>query len=353
MTALTARKPPSSALTSLVVGSRYMPVYLALIVLWIVAAVWAPGALASGTLAAVAPYAALLGMTALGQMLVIMTGGIDLSIPGTLTLASLVMVGVGNQADDRIGQAILMAVAVAAVIGLVNGILIGGLRLNALIVTLAVGQLVIGVASRYGRSFPVQRPVPTGWSSWTMTRVFGLSPVFWAGVALTVLFIATFRYTTLGRKFQVAGANPTAAQVVGVRVRLHQVSAYVVASILYALAGVALAGLLRTPGIGVGAEYLLGPIAAVVIGGAALTGGLASPLSTFAAAMFLTGLNRTMLVMGLPTSLQSVVFGLVIIGGMLVSGDRIIKAVERTLRERRRPKSLGSKTTSDSTSGKG
>jgi ribose/xylose/arabinose/galactoside ABC-type transport system permease subunit len=97
-----------------------------------------------------------------------------------------------------------------------------------------------------------------------------------------------------------------------------------------------LAGLLRAPGVSVGTQYLLGPIAAVVIGGASLTGGLASPLSTFVAALFLTGLNQMLRTMGLPTSLQFVVFGLVIIGGMLVSGDRIIRVVEQVLRERRR-----------------
>ena len=68
-----------------------------------------------------------------------------------------------------------------------------------------------------------------------------------------------------------------------------------------------------------------------------LTGGLASPLSTLAAAFFRTGLNQMMLIMGLPTLLQFVVFGLVIIGGMLVSGDRIIRGVEHLLRERKRP----------------
>ena len=67
----------------------------------------------------------------------------------------------------------------------------------------------------------------------------------------------------------------------------------------------------------------------MVIGGASLTGGLASPLSTFVAAIFLTGLNQMLRTMGLPTSLQFVVFGLVIIGGMFVSGDRIIRASSR------------------------
>jgi len=334
---VTVAKAPSSVLTSLVVGSRYMPVYLALVLLVIVASIWAPAALGGVALSAIAPYGALLGITALGQMLVIMTGGIDLSIPGTFSLAAVIMVGVGQQADDRIGAAMLTAIGAAAVVGLINGILIGGLKLNALIVTLAVGQVVIGVVNRYGQTFSVQSPVPTAWSEWTTTRIAGVSPVFWIGLVITILLSVAFRYTTVGRRFQVVGANPVASHVVGVRVNLNQISAYVGAAVLYAIAGMALAGLIRTPGISVGTRYLLGPIAAVVIGGASLTGGLASPFSTLAAAFFLTGLNQMMLTMGLPTSLQLVVFGLVIIGGMLVSGDRIIKGVERVLRDRSRP----------------
>jgi ribose/xylose/arabinose/galactoside ABC-type transport system permease subunit len=344
---------PRAAVTAFVVASRYLPVYLALLLLLIVAAIWAPAVLGSVSLSAIAPYGALLGITALGQMLVIMTGGIDLSTPGTFTLAAVIMVGVGQQSDDRIALAMVIAVGAAALIGLVNGLLIGGLKLNALIVTLAVGQVVVGVVNRYGRTFPVQSPVPTGWSDWTSTRLLGISLVFWIGLAITVLLILAFRYTTVGRRFQVVGANPVASHVVGVRVNLNQIAAYVMAAVLYALAGMAHAGLLRTPGISVGNEYLLGPIAAVVIGGAALTGGLASSLSTFAAAFFLAGLNQMMLTMGLPTSLQLVVFGLVIIGGMLVSGDRIIKAVERVLRERRRPKRIERQTTNSSFDGSG
>jgi ribose transport system permease protein len=146
-----------------------------------------------------------------------------------------------------------------------------------------------------------------------------------------------FRFTGLGRRFQVIGANPVASTVLGLRVNLNQMLAYVVAAVIYATAGVLLAAYLRSPGVTVGAPYLLGPIAAVVIGGASLTGGLASPISTWSAAFFLAGLNQMMRVMGLPTALQFVVFGLVIVGGMLVSGDRIIKAVERVLRDRSRP----------------
>jgi ribose transport system permease protein len=331
------RARPSSAVTSFVVASRYMPVYIALLVLVIVAWIWAPATLGRVAVRAIAPYGAVLAIAALGQMLVIMTGGIDLSVPGTMSLAAVIMVGVGDGSNENIPLAVATAIVVAVVVGLVNGILIGGLKLNALITTLAVGLIVVGVVNRYGSTFPVQSPVPPGLSDWTSSRVLGVSPVFWIGAAITIVLILGLRYTAGGRRFQVVGANPVASHVVGVRVNLNQILVYVVAAVFYAIAGVALAGLIRNPGVAVGTQYLLGPIAAVVIGGASLTGGLASPLSTFVAALFLTGLNQMLRTMGLPTSLRFVVFGLVIIGGMLVSGDRIIRGVEQVLRERRRP----------------
>jgi ribose transport system permease protein len=333
---VSARRTPSSALTACVVASRYLPVYIALALLLFVAWMWAPATLSSVALRAIAPYGAILGIAALGQMLVVMTGGIDLSVPGTMSLAAVIMVGVGDRADENIWIAIAVALTAAAIIGLVNGLLIGALKLNPLIVTLAVGLIVIGVVNRYGSSFPVQSPVPRGLSEWTSSRILGVSPVFWTGVVLVILLVLGLRFTTVGRRFKAVGANPIASHVVGVRVNVHQILVYVVAAACYAVAGVTLAGLLRTPGVAVGTQFLLGPIAAVVIGGASLTGGLASPLSTFVAALFLRGLTQMLQTMGLPTSLQAVVFGLVIIGGMLISGDRIIRGVEHLLRERGR-----------------
>src|SRR5918996_2656305 len=334
---MSSSRPVSSAITALVVGSRYLPVYLALVLLAIVAAIWAPATLSQAGLSAIAPFGTFLAIAALGQMLVIMTGGIDLSTPGTLLLGALVMVGVGRLSDDRIWLAYLTAIGIAALIGLVNGILIGGLNLNPLIVTLAVGQIVIGIANRYYTTIAVQSPVPPGLSTWTTTRFLGVTRIFWIGLAIMIALVLIFRFTAIGRRFQVVGANPMAATVVGLRVNVNQVSAYVIAAVFYATAGVLLAAYLRSPGVTISSPYLLGPIAAVVIGGASLTGGLASPVSTWAAAFFLAGLNQMMRVMGLPTALQFIVFGLVIIGGMLVSGDRIIRGVERVIRNRSGP----------------
>jgi ribose transport system permease protein len=318
-----------------------MPVYIAIALLVVVASIWAPATLKGPALSSIAPFGTFLAITALGQMLVIMTGGIDLSVPGTLTLAAVVTVGLGHTSDGGLGTVIIVALALSALVGLVNGILIGGLGLNALIVTLAVGQIVSGFAIRYYTTVAIQTPVPEELSAWTSVRFLGVTRIFWVGVAITLAMVVIFRFTTIGRRFQVVGANPTASWIAGLRVNLNQVSAYVVAAILYGVAGILLAAFLRTISITIGSPYLLGPIAAVVIGGASLTGGLASPVSTWAAAYFLAGLTQMMRVMGLPTALQFVVFGLVIVGGMLVSGDRIIRAVEHLLRERKHPALVG------------
>jgi ribose transport system permease protein len=240
------RRAPSSALTAFVVASRYMPVYVAIALLLLVAAIWAPATLRGPGLSAIAPFGTFLAIAALGQMLVIMTGGIDLSVPGTFTLAAVVTVGVGQASDERLLTAIGIAVVLAAVVGLLNGILIGGLGLNSLIVTLAVGQIVSGIAIRYYTSVAIQTPVPPALRAWTTARFLGVTRTFWVGVAITLALIVFFRFTTPGRRFQVVGANPTASQIAGLRVNLNQVSAYVMAAVLYAVAGILLAAYLRT-----------------------------------------------------------------------------------------------------------
>jgi ribose/xylose/arabinose/galactoside ABC-type transport system permease subunit len=125
-----------------------------------------------------------------------------------------------------------------------------------------------------------------------------------------------------------------AAWIVGIRVNAYVIFTYVAASLLYGLGGILLGGFIRSPSLGLGAPYLLGPIAAVVIGGASLTGGTASATSTWGAAFFLTLLSQMLRVLGLPSALQFVVFGAAIVGGMVISGDRIVTVIENLVQGR-------------------
>jgi ribose transport system permease protein len=334
--ALRAGRRLTGLLTEALVGARFLPVWIATAVLLLVAQIIAPEALQSTSWAFVLPYMTVLAIAALGQMLVIMHAGIDLSTPGVMFLGGYLIVGVGHHSNSRLGIAVLACLGLGVLVGLVNGILVGILRLNPLIVTLAVGQIVVAEGLRYSNGL-AEAEVPSRLSSFAQHRPLDTSAVFWTGAAITVLVALLLRYTALGRRFQAVGANPRAAWMAGVHVRTHVVFAYTAAGTLYALAAVLLASVRVSVDPAFGASYLLAPIAAVVIAGASLAGGLASATSTWVAAFALTLLNQLLLIKGLSAGMQFIVFGAAIIVGMLISGDRIASLLGRLLRPRAAP----------------
>jgi ribose transport system permease protein len=323
---------PKQLLAGAIVGARFLPVWLAMGALLVVGALIAPNALKTTSWAFVFPYMTILAIAALGQMLVIMQAGIDLSTAGVISLGGNVLVGVSAASNHRLALGIAACIGVGVLVGLVNGVLVAVVRLNPLIVTLATGQIVIAWSVRYNREIASQPNVPPGLSSWAANKPLGISTVFWTGAAITLIVALTLRYTAAGRRFQAVGANPRAAWVAGLHVRTHVVFAYVAAGALYAVAAVLLAALRISIDPAFGAAYLLAPIAAVVIAGAALSGGLASATSTWVAALALTFLTQMLLILGLSAALQFIVFGGAIIVGMLVSGDRIASLLGRALR---------------------
>jgi ribose transport system permease protein len=314
-------------------AARFLPVWLATGALAIVASIVAPDALGSTAWSYVLPYSAVLAVAALGQMLVIMHAGIDLSTPAVISICGNLIAGVGAGSDHRLLLAIPASLGVGVLVGLTNGILVGVLGLNPLIVTLAVGQIVFAWSSKYSRDVVTTQPnVPNGLSSWATGKPLGISAVFWTGAALTLAVAVVLRYTPAGRRFQAVGANPRAAWIAGLRVRRNVVLAYVAAGTLYAIAGVLLAGVSISIDPAFGSAYLLAPIAAVVIAGASLGGGLASATSVWMAALALTFLTQMLVTMGLSAAMQYVVFGAAIIVGMLISGDRVVWLLGRWLR---------------------
>ncbi len=319
-------------------AARFLPVWIATAALAIVASIVAPDALGSTAWSYVLPLTAVLAVAALGQMFVIMHGGIDLSTPGVISIGGNLIAGIGAGSDHRLLLAIPACLGVGMLVGLTNGILVGLLRLNPLIVTLAVGQIVFAWSSKYSRDVVTTQPnVPSGLSTWATGKPLGISAVFWTGAAITLVVALVLRYTPAGRRFQAVGANPRAAWISGLRVTRHVVLAYTAAGALYAVAAVLLAGVSFSIDPSFGSAYLLAPIAAVVIAGASLAGGLASATSTWMAALALTFLTQMLVTMGLSAAMQYVVFGAAIVVGMLVSGERVVWLLGRWLRPAKPP----------------
>jgi ribose transport system permease protein len=124
----------------------------------------------------------------------------------------------------------------------------------------------------------------------------------------------------MGRRFCAAGANPRAAWVAGVNVSSHKLAAYIAAGLFYGIVGILLSAFIRNPTLRVGEPYLLAPIAAAVLGGTAISGGIGSMIAVSGAALFLTQLGQMLKMLGLSSALQYIIEGVAIAFGMALAG---------------------------------
>ena len=267
--------------------------------------IFAPSSLTRGTLLTMLPFAAALAIASLGQTLVVMQGGIDLSVAGGLSLYVVIVTKYPAGDNGRLLAAIAIAFGAAAVAGAVNGFLIGRLRLNPIVATLGTNALLFGAVLWYTAGIPTTttaRLARIGGGLW-----FGIpAPVYFA-VAATVLVAAVVKLTAAGRRFEGVGANEVAARTAAIRVRRHRAAAYVWAQLLYCLAGVLHAGIVNQPTAYEGNNYLLPTVAAVVLGGTSLLGGRGNLVATAIAALFLSQLDQFVLALGVTYATRTLV----------------------------------------------
>ncbi|MGA8651109.1 MAG: ABC transporter permease [Xanthobacteraceae bacterium] len=300
--------------------TRFAAIWIAMAALIVFCAVIAPRSLLPSTFLAIIPLAAFLAITAIGETLVLMARGIDLSIPAVITLSSTIVLGVSGGHDDAILIAVCGALVFATLIGLINGVLIAVFELNSLIVTLAVGAITTGATLWYRGTLPQEARVPPGMAAWGDARFLGINFAVWVVAGLAVLLDVVLRKTTVGRHFSAVGANPRAAWIAGINVAAYQTAAFAVAAFLYGVAGILVSAFIRNPTLKVGEPYLLAPIAAAVLGGTAMSGGIGSMVAVAGAALFLTQLGQMLQMLGLSSALQFVIEGLAIAVGMALSG---------------------------------
>lgn len=298
---------------------RFGAIWVAFAILMAICAIFLPRSVQFGTLMSIVPFAAFLAFAAMGQGVVLMARGIDLSVPSIVAISCSVLLGVSGGSNDRLVLAIGAALLVAVVIGAVNGILVAVLKLNSLIVTLAIGSVVTGINLWYRQSLAAESKVPAALANFGSGRLLGFPTSVWLAVLATVLITILLRKTVVGRRFESAGANPQAAYATGVEVMRYQAGAFVLAALLYGIMAMLLAGFIRNPTQDVGAPYLLAPIAAAVLGGTSIGGGIGSMIAVAGAALFLVQLEQALKMIGLPTSYQMIIEGGAIALGMWLS----------------------------------
>jgi ribose transport system permease protein len=305
-------------------------ILVATIVLFAVSAVLAPQSVAPGALAGMLPFAAILAVVAIGQTLVIQQGGIDLSVPGAFSLSVVLVTKLPNGDNSMVLFAILLALVITAAAGLISGFVVAYLRVAPIVATLGMNALLVGAT--WAVSGGAARRTPDGLYGFISSSVFGVPVTVLFALGLTALMAFVIQRTVFGRRFETTGANPQVAAAAGIRPQPYQMSAYVVASVMYCLAGILLAGVVNTPGIDQGDAYLLPSVAVVVLGGTSLMGGKGSVVASTVAALFFTQVDRLVLTMGLGYGIQVLIQALALAVGVAFHGKALKEKLLRVVK---------------------
>lgn len=294
---------------------RFSAIWVATALLFAVSPLIASGSVSSSALLSTLPFAAILAIAGIGQTLVVQQRGLDLSVPGMITLTTIIVTKYPQGHEGRLPVAIGLVVLACICSGLVSGIAVTWLGITPLVATLGVNALLIGVVLQI-TSGASTFSSPPGLARFALDKTAGIPNTVIIAVIVVGLVAAFIRVTVVGRRFVFAGASPAAAYAAGIRVRTYLLSTYILASIAYGGAGILVAGFLGTPGIAAGDSYLLPTIAAVVLGGTSLAGGTGSVVATAAGALFLTQLEQVVLGSGASASGQFIIQGAIIALGM-------------------------------------
>jgi ribose transport system permease protein len=314
--------PSSTRVLKLTLGQRLiysidtlrtcLPSYVGVMLLIALTLMLNPGIGVGEYLQSMVVLASFLAVLALGQGAVVISGGLDLSVPFTVTLAGVVLTGVTNGSNQAALWAVPFVLGIGATIGVINGIGVSLLRISPLIMTLAMNGILQGTALVYTDGAPTGFAPPA--IRWLMTgQMFGIAPVIFGVVAFVTIATFLMHRTVFGRRLFAVGSNPVAAEFSGVPVRKVLVLTYALSGICSALVGVMLSGFSGQAFNDMGDPYLLTSIAVVVVGGTLMTGGRGNYAGMLGGALLLTALGTLLSSSMLPSAARSVVYGVVVL----------------------------------------
>jgi ribose transport system permease protein len=271
-----------------------------------------PGAVTPNWVRTTVLFAAPLGILAAGQTLVMLTGGIDLSVANVATAAAYIMASNARHGDP---QAVLLGLAVGVGVGLINGLGIAVFQAQPLIMTLGMALVVTGGLTVYSQFAVTSVPSVPGFihvlGAGTVLGVVPVSLLLWAPIA--VIIVVGLRRTGFGRLLYAIGDNAAACRLAGVRVWQVRLVNYTLCGLLSAVAGLVLAGAINTADLGLANTFLLPTVAAVVIGGTSIFGGSGNYSGTIIGALILTVLNSLLTLLDAPEPIKQILYGAIIL----------------------------------------
>jgi ribose transport system permease protein len=310
----TARRPTVAAVRTLFRDRPIIPLAFLLGLLVVVIQLASPGIVKASWAGVILRTAVPLAILGACQTLTMLTGGIDLSVGAIASMAGFVTATLIHS-PGGVAQAILVSLAVAAIAGLITGVVVGVFRVHPLIVTLGMSFIVLGFANVWQLQSvqtgagvpPVLRTIGSGMQGDFIPN----SLVVFVPIVLFILLL--LRRTGYGRLLFAIGDNPIAARLSGARSWQVLTVLYVLSAVLAAIAGLVLSGLTNTASVSLADSSLLPSVAAAVIGGTSIFGGRGGYGGTIIGALILTVLSALLTVLGLPEPTRQIVFGSIIV----------------------------------------
>ncbi len=308
--------PASNTLARWVREHPLVVLSVVLLVLIIITTLVRPAYLSVNGLRASALYAAPVGILAASQTILMLTGGIDLSV-------AMVATGAAYAAASKSPEGAVIAIAFGLLVGLLsgatNGLGVGVFRVNPLIMTLAMSAILLGLFSAWAQTIfsgstdvgPFIRTLGGGSINLAGVAV-PWAVVTWAGISVLILLM--LKRTGFGRILYALGDNPVAVRLAGGRSWQILLIAYTMAGVLAAVAGLLFAGRVGYVDLQLASQFLLPSVAAAVIGGTSIFGGVGTYAGTILGALILGVLNSLLNVLGTGQAVQQVVYGSIVLG---------------------------------------
>lgn len=259
-------------------------------------------------------------VVAFGQFVVVLTGGLDLSIPNVMTASSVILTGLSLGINARVWWVLPLVLALGAAIGIVNGLGIVYLKLSPVVMTLAVNVVLSGVVLVYTNGTPKGR-TPSFVAKTIQGKAFGnaIPNIIILLIVFTIVGTILINQTVFGRYVYAVGSNREVAYLSGVRVNRVIIAVYAISGLCAALAGVMLAGYGNQSFLGLGDPYLLLSLAAVVVGGANILGGRGLYIGVLGGAIILTTITTTLSGTSLPEAVKQIVYAVAVIAAVLAA----------------------------------
>lgn len=277
-----------------------------------------PALLSGPSLRTVALLSSFVIIASFGQGIVILTGGLDLSIGSVITLGGVLLGAWVPQSNAGLWWAVPTVLAIGVAFGAFNGFGVTVLRVPAFVMTLATGIIVQSAVLEYTQGAPQATAAPQ--------LVADLTNASWHGIPIIIYFVAAFiivgaviqDMSTYGRSVHAIGANPKAGVIAGLRANWITIGCYSISGFCAALCGIVLLGFVGAPILSMGDPYTMASVAAVVVGGSSILGGLGAFLGTVGGALFLGVLSNDMTALGMSAAWRTLIEGAIIVAALIV-----------------------------------